>query len=78
MIPIRWMNRTTNDLIWWADSRNAWEPSVSIGPQGWVQRWVREGGDDAHDPTHTVTLAEARERARNGRKLRLDGVDPIE
>ena len=32
MIPIRWLNRTTNDLIWWANSRNAREPSVSIGP----------------------------------------------
>jgi hypothetical protein len=31
MIPIRWRNRTTNLLIW-ADSRDAWEPSVSIGP----------------------------------------------
>ncbi len=35
MVPIHWLNRTTNLLIWWADSRNAWEPSVSIGPLAW-------------------------------------------
>jgi integrase len=29
-------------------------------------------------PLHTIGLAEARERARECRKLRLDGVDPIE
>ncbi len=29
-------------------------------------------------PTHTVTLAEAREKARGCRNLRLEGVDPIE
>jgi len=34
MIPIRQLNRTTNGLIWWADSPNAWEPSVWIGPPG--------------------------------------------
>jgi integrase len=29
-------------------------------------------------PAHTITLAEARDRARDCRKLRLDGIDPIE
>lgn len=29
-------------------------------------------------PVHTITLAEARERATQARKLRLDGIDPIE
>jgi len=29
-------------------------------------------------PAHTITLAEARDRARECRKLRLDGIDPIE
>jgi integrase len=29
-------------------------------------------------PLHTVTLAEAREKARQARHLRLDGIDPIE
>ena len=31
-----------------------------------------------HRPAHTLTLAEARERATEARKLRLDGIDPIE
>jgi hypothetical protein len=29
-------------------------------------------------PAHTITLAEARDRARECRKLRLDGIDPTE
>ena len=29
-------------------------------------------------PAHTLTLAEARERATEARKLRLDGIDPID
>jgi integrase len=29
-------------------------------------------------PAHTITLVEARDRARECRKLRLDGIDPIE
>ena len=32
MTPIRWLNRPTNDLIWWADSPNAWVGSVRIRP----------------------------------------------
>ncbi|MGH7030815.1 MAG: hypothetical protein ACREEZ_10355, partial [Stellaceae bacterium] len=32
MSLIGWLYRTTNDLIWCADSRNAREPGVSIGP----------------------------------------------
>jgi hypothetical protein len=32
MVPTRWLNRTTNAIIWWADSQNTREPSVSIGP----------------------------------------------
>jgi len=31
MTPVRWLNRTTGRLIRWADSRNAWEPSIAIG-----------------------------------------------
>src|SRR5882724_13438349 len=32
MVPIRCVNRTTGLLIWWADSPDAWEPSVRIRP----------------------------------------------
>jgi hypothetical protein len=37
-----------------------------------VERWMGLG------PLHTVTLAEARERARKARQLLLDGIDPLE
>src|SRR5882672_3052284 len=33
-VPIRCVNRTTSLLIWWADSPDAWEPSVRIRPLG--------------------------------------------
>ena len=50
------------------------------GSKSWVFRFkengrLREMGLGA---THTVTLAEARDKARNCRKLRLEGIDPIE
>jgi hypothetical protein len=32
MVPIRWLNRATSPLIWWADSRNVWKPNVAIRP----------------------------------------------
>jgi integrase len=50
------------------------------GSKSWVFRFkeagrLREMGLGA---THTIGLAEAREKARECRRLRLDGVDPIE
>jgi Arm domain-containing DNA-binding protein len=49
------------------------------GSKSWVFRFkdndkLREMG---LGPTHTVNLAEAREKARGCRKLRLEGIDPI-
>src|SRR5882724_7971150 len=39
MVPIRCVNRTTSLLIWWADSPDAWEPSVRIRPLvGWQKK----------------------------------------
>jgi integrase len=48
--------------------------------KSWVFRWAEDGRDRymGLGPLHTVTLAEAREKAREARLLRLDGVDPIE
>jgi integrase len=48
--------------------------------KSWVFRWAEDGRDHYHGlgPLHTVTLAEAREKARECRKLRLEGIDPIE
>lgn len=50
------------------------------GTKSWVFRY-RRGGRDRHmglGPVHVLSLAEARERAGQCRKLLLDGLDPIE
>ncbi len=49
------------------------------GASSWVLRYMRQG--KAHEmglgPTHTVGLAEARERAKRYRLELLDGIDPV-
>jgi integrase len=49
------------------------------GSKQYIFRYIRDG--HLHDmgigPTHTLTLAEARERATDARKLLLDGIDPL-
>jgi integrase len=49
------------------------------GSKQWIFRYVTNGRlrDMGIGPCHTLTLAEARERATDARKLKLDGVDPI-
>jgi integrase len=50
------------------------------GAKSWVFRF-KEGGrlrEMGLGPTHTVSLAEARQKALECRKARLDGLDPIE
>ena len=50
------------------------------GAKSWVFRF-KEGGklrEMGLGPTHTVSLAEARQKALECRKARLDGRDPIE
>jgi integrase len=56
---------------------------LRIGPTGgksWVFRYRRDGRlhDMGLGPLHTVSLAEAREKAQDCRKLRLQKADPIE
>src|SRR6516162_8162512 len=49
------------------------------GSKQWVFRYVTNGRprDMGIGPVHTLTLAQARERAAAARVLRLDGIDPI-
>ncbi|MBE7422217.1 MAG: integrase arm-type DNA-binding domain-containing protein [Zoogloeaceae bacterium] len=60
------------------DGANLW---LQVGPTGgrsWLFRY-RFGGKARNmglGPVHTVSLAEAREKAREARKLLLDGLDP--
>jgi integrase len=50
------------------------------GTKSWVFRFKKDGRLRVMGlgPVHTIGLAEARERARECRRLRLDGIDPIE
>lgn len=50
------------------------------GSKQWIFRYTTCGRlrDMGLGPVHTLGLAEARERAREARRLRLDGIDPIE
>jgi integrase len=82
----RHLNRLTNLGVarakrpgMYADGLGLYLRVAPGGSKQWVFRYVTDGR--MHDlgigPAHTLTLAEARERAREARKLRLDGVDPI-
>jgi integrase len=56
---------------------------LQVGPnrnKSWLFRYGRNGRERfmGLGPLHTITLAEARERARKARQLLLDGIDPLE
>lgn len=50
------------------------------GSKSWVFRFKEAGRlrEMGLGPTHTISLAEAREKARDCRKQRLEAIDPIE
>src|SRR5512133_745758 len=64
----------------YADGGSLYLRVAEGGSKQWVFRYVTNGRlrDMGIGPVHTLTLAEARERATEARKLRLDGIDPIE
>jgi len=56
---------------------------LSVGPTGaksWLFRFMLNGKarEMGLGPVHTIGLGEARERAKDARKLRLDGIDPLD
>jgi integrase len=63
----------------YADGGSLYMRIASGGSKQYVFRYIR--GGRLHDmgigPTHTISLAEARERATEARKLLLDGIDPL-
>jgi integrase len=64
----------------YADGGNLYLQISDFGTKSWVIRFTLHGRarEMGLGPLHTVTLAEAREKAREARKLLLEGVDPIE
>jgi Arm DNA-binding domain len=64
----------------YADGHNLWLQISENGGKSWVLRYMLDG-KARHmglGPLHTVTLAEAREKAREQRKLLLNGTDPLQ
>src|SRR5258708_10233434 len=52
----------------------------ATGARSWIFRYMlrRRAREMGLGPVHTIPLAEARKRAAECRRLRLDGIDPIE
>jgi integrase len=65
-----------------ADGGGLYLQVTKAGVPSWVFRFLPAGAQRERymglGPLHTITLAEARERARECRKFKLDGGDPIE
>jgi integrase len=63
-----------------ADGGGLYLQVTKSGARTWIFRFMldRRAREMGLGPLHTVTLSEAREKARECRKLRLEGIDPIE
>jgi integrase-like protein/Arm domain-containing DNA-binding protein len=63
-----------------ADGGGLYLQVTASGAKTWIYRFMLHGRarEMGLGPLHTILLAEAREKARECRKLRLEGVDPIE
>jgi integrase len=83
----RTLNRLSNKFVesnrrkpgMYADGGGLYLRIAEGGSKQWIFRYVTNGRlrDMGIGPCHTLTLAEARERATEARKLRLDDIDPI-
>ena len=64
----------------YCDGLGLWLQVSEAGTKAWLFRYTRHGRarQMGLGAIHTVSLAEARERARQARQLLLDGEDPIE
>jgi integrase len=84
----RFLNRLTSLRVTrakrpglYADGGSLYLRVAPGGSKQWILRYTALNGrmrDMSLGSLHTITLAEARERATDARKLRLDGIDPID
>jgi integrase len=65
---------------YYGDGGGLWLQVSATGAKSWVFRFKEAGKlrEMGLGPVHTIGLAEAREKARECRRMRLDGTDPIE
>jgi hypothetical protein len=65
---------------YYGDGGGLWLQVARGGSKSWVFRWARAGKqrEMGLGGAHTVSLADARAKARVCRQLLLDGLDPIE
>jgi integrase len=65
---------------WHGDGGGLWLQVTASGARSWVVRFTlhKQARWMGIGPLHTISLAEARGKARECRRLLLDGVDPIE
>lgn len=63
-----------------ADGGGLWLHVNQAGARSWIYRFSLAGKarEMGLGPVHTIPLAEARKRAADCRRMRLDGIDPIE
>lgn len=63
----------------YCDGLGLWLQVADGGTKSWLFRYTRHGRarQMGLGALHTVSLAEARERARQARQIILDGEDPI-
>jgi len=71
---------TRTEPGYYGDGGGLWLQISKSGTKSWVFRFKlnRRAREMGLGPLHTITLAEARKKARDARKLVLDGIDPIE
>ncbi|MBI1650111.1 tyrosine-type recombinase/integrase [Hyphomicrobium sulfonivorans] len=64
----------------YADGHGLYLQVSEWGTKSWIFRYMRNGRARhmGLGPLHTLSLAEARERARKARQALLDGIDPID
>jgi hypothetical protein len=64
----------------YCDGLGLWLQVSQFGTKAWIFRYTRHGRRRhmGLGALHTVSLAEARERARQARQILLDGEDPLE
>lgn len=64
----------------YGDGGGLWLQVSPVGTKSWAFRFTRAGKarEMGLGALHTISLAEAREKAADCRKLLLDGIDPIE